>query len=599
MVTVPFTQLNRPIRVDTELGPDVLLLTGFNGTEAVSRPFAFQLDLLSIHPDVDPAALLRKPVLVTVRLDNGEKRYVHGLCSRFSQGHQRDSLTSYRAEIVPWLWFLQLSRESRIYQNLTVPEIIEQVFQRLGYSDFDNRLRRSYLPRTYCVQYRETHFDFISRLAEEEGIFYFFEHTEEKHVLVLCDDNNVSEPGPAAETARFTMEDSRTQEVIWALEREHAVHIGMVTLSDYDPLQPTLDLERSEGEAEFEEVYDYPGRYTEPEAGEHLARIWLEAEEAERQLVRGEGNVRGLVPGYHFTLSEHYRRDLNTKYVVTQVQHLASSGQFRAWEADTPLDYRNTFTAIPHDVPYRPRRRTPRPLIHGSQSALVVGPPGEEIHADKYGRIKVQFYWDRDGQRDENSSCWIRVTTPWGGKGYGSVSIPRIGNEVLVAFEEGDPDRPIVIGSVYNADQMPPFELPGAGIQMGMKSRSSPGGGGNNEITMTDTKGKELLNINAQYDMKTTVGHDDTQSVTNDRKVTVDGTHTETIKKDASITISEGNLTLSVVDGTADINVKKAVGEKFDATQTTTVKKKITISSEEADVHVKAATEIKLEVGNS
>lgn len=553
MATVLLTQANRPIRVDTQLGPDVLLLTGFNGVEAVSQPFVFQLELLSLLPDVDPAALLRQPVLVAIRLDNGETRYIHGLCSRFSQGHQRDNLTSYRAEIVPWLWFLRLSRESRIYQDLTAPEIIEQVFKRLGYTDFDNRLLRSYGQRGYCVQYRETHLDFISRLMEEEGIFYFFEHTDEKHVLVLCDDNSASEPGPTAETARFTMEDSRTDEVIWGLEREHTVHVGMVTLSDYDPLQPTLDLERSEGDSELEEIYDYPGVYAnrssqrDPEDGERLARIWLEAEEAERQVVRGQGNVRGLVPGYHFTLEEHYRGDLNTKYMVTRVHHFATSGEFRAWNTETPLDYRNDFHTIPHDTPYRPRRRTRRPLIYGSQSAVVVGPPGEEVHVDKYGRVKLQFYWDRDGQRNENSSCWVRVATPWAGKGYGSVSIPRIGDEVIVAFEEGDPDRPIIIGSVYNADHMPPFGLPGAGIQMGMKSRSSPGGGGTNEITMTDTKGKEMMNIHAQYDMATTVENDQANTINNDQTNTVNNNRITSVAVDD--TASVGSNQSTSVDG--------------------------------------------------
>jgi type VI secretion system secreted protein VgrG len=434
---------------------------------------------------------------------------------------------------------------------------------------------------------------------EEEGIFYYFEHTEDAHLLVLSDDSSLCKPAPAAETARFTADDLRVEEVIRELEREHSVHTGKVTLSDYDFEQPTLDLLRGQGDDELEELYDYPGRYTEPDEGERLALLWLEVEEMQRQTVRGEGSMRGFIPGFQFTLEEHYRDDANGKYIITQVHHLATAGQYRAWDTNAGLDYRNTFTCIPDGTPYRPPRRTPRPLIHGSQSALVVGPPGEEIHTDKYGRVKVQFYWDRDGQRNENSSCWIRVTTPWGGKGYGSVSIPRIGNEVMVAFEEGDPDRPVIIGSLYNAEQTPPFDLPGAGITMGMNSRSSPGGGGNNQIAMTDTKGEEKINIHAQYDMTTTVEHDDTQSVKNDRKITVDGTHTETIKKDTSITISEGNHTFTVATGTGTVTVKKAVTENFDDTQSTTAKKKISITSAEADIVLTASTEIKLVTGDS
>lgn len=547
----PYTQANRPIRVDTVLEKDLLLLNSFNGIEGMSQPFAAQVDLLSTSPDLDPAKLLRTPMLVTIHMKSGEKRLLHGICRRFSQGQRHDDLTVYRAEIVPWLWFLRLSRESRIYQENTVPEILELVFDRLGYADYELRLTRSYLPRTYCVQYRETHFDFVSRLMEEEGIFYFFDHTAEKHMLVLSDDSSLSKAAPGAETARFTEDDRHADDVIRELEREHAVHTGKVTLTDYDFEQPSLDLLRGQGDDEFEELYDYPGRYTQPDEGERLALLWLEVEEMQRQTVRGGGNVRGFIPGFHFTLQEHYRRDANGKYLITQVQHTASAGEYRAWDSNTEIAYSNTFTCIPDGTPYRPPRRTQRPLMYGSQSALVVGPSGEEIHTDKYGRVKVQFYWDRDGQRNEKSSCWIRVTTPWGGKGYGAVSIPRIGNEVVVAFEEGDPDRPIIIGSVYNADQTPPFDLPGDGITMGMNSRTSPGGGGNNQIAMKDTAGKEMITIHAQHDMETTVEHDQTVTV-NDGNRTMSirsGTLTDTSKGDAKLTIEAGSRTVSVTGG--------------------------------------------------
>ena len=602
-----YTQANRPIRVDTALGEDVLLLTGFSGVESVSQPFSFELDLMSLKSDVDPAAFLRNPVLITVPRADGEMRLIHGLASRLTQLGKRDDLVFYRARVVPWLWFLGLSRESRIYQNLTVPDILEQVFKRLGYSDFELRLTRSYAPRIYCVQYRETHLDFVSRLMEEEGIHYFFDHTKEKHVLVLSDDNASSKPAPGAETILFASDEEHLENVVSQFEREHSVHPGRVTLWDYDYLQPTVKLTASLGE-HAEEVYDFPGRYTEADAGDRLARLQLEAEEAERQVVRGVGNAAGLTPGYHFTLKHHYRRDANGKYLVTQVQHSASSGSFRAWDESAAVDYRVEFRAIPHDTPYRAPRRTPRPVMWGSQTALVVGPKGEEVHTDNHGRIKVQFYWDRDGKRDEKSSCWVRVSTPWGGKGYGSVSIPRIGNEVVIAFEEGDPDRPLVIGSVYNADQAPPFSLPGAGIQMGMKSRSSPGGGGTNEITMTDTKGKEMMNVHAQYDMVTTVEHDDTQTVKNDRKITVNGKHTEDIKMDTAITITDGKYVHTVKTGTSEVKVdtgthghtvKGKVTETYQDAQATTVTKDVTIKSTTAMITIDGKTEIVLVSGES
>jgi type VI secretion system secreted protein VgrG len=555
-----YTQANRPMRVDTGLGEDVLLLSGFNGHEGVSQLFGFQLDMYSIDAEIDAAKLLREPVMVSMELPGGEKRLVHGLMSRLTQLGKHEDLMNYRAEIVPWLWFLRLARGSRMFQEMSVPDILEKVFADAGYSDFEFRLTHSYAPRLYCVQYRETHLDFVSRLMEEEGIFYFFEHYEDRHVLVLCDDNSSTKAAPAAETARFTADAGRDEEVIRELEREHSVHTGKVTVRDYDYLQPSLNLDASLGDDKFE-IYDYPGSYNDKELGERVAELLLEAEEAERQVLRGEGNVRGLIAGYHFELKDHFRRDANGKYIVTQIQHYASAGGFRSREQNSPLEYHNDFLAIPHDTPFRPPRRTQRPLIHGSQSALVVGPAGEEIHVDKYGRVKVHFYWDRDSRRDEHSSCWIRVTTPWGGKGYGTVSVPRIGNEVIVAFEEGDPDRPIIIGSVYNGEQTPPFELPGAGIQMGMKSRSSPGGGGSNEINMTDTKGKEKITIHGQYDMATTVENDQTNTVNNNRTTTIAVDDTESIGSNQAISVGAdqslsagGNQKIDVA-GNRDVSV--------------------------------------------
>jgi type VI secretion system secreted protein VgrG len=539
-----YTQANRPLRIDTALGQDVLLLGGFNGSEAISQPYSFQVDLMSVDRDIEPADILRTSALVRVRLADGGQRRIHGIVSRFAQLGMRDDLVFYRAEIVPWLWFLSLSRESRIYQELTVTDILEQVFERTGYSDFEFRLTRSYPERLFCVQYRETHLAFVSRLMEEEGIYFFFEHSDDRHLLVIADDNGSSNAVPGADTYRFAPESRTDESVISELEREHVVHSGRIALRDYDYLKPTVRLAASLGE-ESEEIYDYPGMYRELDDGDRLARLLLEAEEVDRQLLRGVSDAAALTTGHHFDLTGHYRRDANGRYLITQVHHRAQAGDYRGWDQSAPLTYSNEFLAIPHDTPYRPARQTPRPVVRGAQTAVVVGPPGEELYVDSHGRIKVQFHWDRDGQLDEKSSCWIRVATPWGGKGWGAVSLPRIGNEVIVGFEEGDPDRPLVLGSVYNADQTPPFELPGAGIQMGMKSRSSPGGGGNNEFTMTDTKGKELLNIHAQYDMVTVVENDQTTTVHNNRTSTVDVDDTTTVSANQKLTVS-GNQDVGV-----------------------------------------------------
>lgn len=515
-----YTQADRPLRVDTVLDEDVLLLQAFSGRESMSEPYHFTVELLSEDPAVAAADLLRSPMLLTLFTPTGEPRFIHGLVKSFTELHRREDFTHYRAELVPWTWFLSLTRGCRIFQEMDVLDIVEQVFGDLGFSDYEIRCTRSYEEREYCVQYRESCLSFVHRLLEEEGIFYFFEHGESAHTMVITDANTSFQPCPHQQSARMAGEATPNEDVVTAVERQHAVHEGAVTLSDYDPLQPRLNLMHMALTEEGEEIYDYPGGFTDLDRAERYAVLQLEERELQALVLKGESTCRAFTTGFRFELRGHHRSDTNAEYVLTSVRHSAIAGDYRSWET-AELDYTNEFTAIPHDVPYRPPRKTPRPRIRGTQTALVVGPSGEEIYVDRYGRIKVQFHWDREGQKDENSSCWIRVATPWAGKGWGTISIPRIGNEVVVGFEEGDPDRPLVVGSVYNAEQVPPFGLPDAGIQMGMKSRSSPGGGGHNEITMTDTAGEEMMNIHAQYDMATTVGNDQTQNVMNNRTASV------------------------------------------------------------------------------
>jgi len=542
-----YTQDNRLIRVDTELGRDILLLDAFHGVEGVSMPFAFHVDLLSEKADIDARAMLRTPMFITFEPSGGRgrQRFVHGLVRRFVQLGQRGPLTAYHAEVVPWLWFLSLARGCRIFQDMGVLEIVEKVLRETS-SDFDIRCSRTAPPREYTVQYRETHLSFVARLLEEEGIHYFFEHTDEKHVLVITDDSRSAAASPT-KSARFHRQRVMDEDVVWSLEHEHAVHTGSVTLRDYDYLQPSLTLESTLAGENPEEIYDYPGNFTSIENGNHFVRAMLEAQEAGQRILRGESNCRGFVPGLKFELLDHYRPDTNGEYLLLRIQHFMKGTDYLARGQSAAVDYHNDFMAIPAALPFRPERRTPRPVIHGTQTALVVGPAGEEIHVDNHCRVKVQFYWDREGQKDEKSSCWVRVATPWGGKAWGSVSIPRIGNEVVIEFLEGNPDYPLIVGSVYNAEQTPPFALPDSGIQMGMKSRSSPGGGGYNEITMTDTKGSELITIHGQFDMNTTiehdntlsVGNDETISIGNDQAIAVGNNRTESVGKDESITIGQ------------------------------------------------------------
>jgi type VI secretion system secreted protein VgrG len=551
-----FTQADRPIRVGTVLGDDVLLLRGFSGEEAVSAPFRFTLDLVSEDAAIDPDKLLRTPATITLVLPDGKERILHGRISRFVELGQGEGakLTAYRADVVPWLWFLSLSSECRIYQDMTVLEIVEQVFRDQGFQDFELKCVKSYPKREYCVQYRETHLNFVSRLLEEEGICYFFTHTKSKHVLTLADDPSAVKPCAGQSTARVVAQAGSWQkeDVVTGFEREHAAHAGKVALRDFDYLQPSLKLEGTVSGDGQEEIYDYsfPGNYRTLEDGERLARLQLEEQEQWREVIRGDGTVRSFQAGCRFELKEYYRSSANQAYHLLSVRHSARVGDYRSGEEDAGFDYRNQFQAIPASVPFRPPRVTPKPVVQGSQTAVVVGKSGEELWVDKYGRVKVQFHWDRQGKKDENSSCWVRVATTWAGKGWGAIQLPRIGQEVIVDFLEGDPDMPVITGRVYNAEQMPPYALPGAQTQSGVLSRSSKGGGADNanEFRFEDKKGSEQVFLHAEKDLKVEVENDETRDVLHDRVTTVTNDDTRTVK--------EGNDTLTVEKGQQAITVK-------------------------------------------
>lgn len=554
------SQEGRPARIKTVLGDNELLLQRFRGRESVSEPFEFTVDMLSENKAVDLKALLGTPVTLTLMLDDGSERHVHGRFRRLVQLEQgKDDLVAYQGEIVPWLWFLSLYSNCRIFQNKTVVEIVEQVFKDRGFSDYKLKLNGSYPKRDYCVQYRETDLNFISRLLEDEGIFYFFEHTENKHTLVLADYAAAVQTVPGEDKLLFTPSLGAAGETsqILTVVRAERVCSGVAALTDYDFEKPSLNLmSKVSGEQKYE-VYDYPGGYTAKSDGERYSKTRLDELEQEELKVSGTSECRNMVPGYKFTLQQHYRGDMNDTYTLLSVEHQGGDNNYWA-PGNESFKYTNKFEAIPAAVVYRPPRRTPKAVVQGVQTAVVVGPAGEEIYVDKYGRVKVQFFWDREGKKDENSSCWVRVSQNWAGKQWGWVTLPRIGQEVIVDFLEGDPDRPIITGRVYNAEQMPPYALPANQTQSGIKSRSSKGGGSAdyNEIRFEDKKGSEMITIHAQKDMDTTVENNDTQLVQNNRKITVDGTHTETIKKDTKITITEGNYSQTINQGNRDILLK-------------------------------------------
>ena len=594
-----YTQANRALKIETSLGEDKLLLRAVSGQEAVSQLFRFQLDLLSEDDSLKLDDIVGMPVTVRLEIADGE-RFWHGHISRFSQGTRDQRFTNYRAEVVPWLWFLTRTADCRIFQNKTVPDIVQQIFKDLGFSDYKLNLVKSYRTREYCAQYRETDFNFVSRLMEEEGICYFFQHEHGKHTLIMADDTGAHQPCPNQPKARceFVQGGWAPDDVIseWRIEQEFRPSAWAHT--DFNFETPSTSLMVNVQEKPKWEIYDYPGVYPKLADGDKLAKLRLEEMSAFKQRSSGKSNCRNFTTGYTVEVADHYRSDVNQKWLLTAVYHQATmGGSYATGNVEEGMHYFNTFECIPLTTVFRPPRTTPKPHVQGCQTAIVTGPPGEEIFTDKYGRVKVQFFWDREGKKDENSSCWIRVSHPWAGKGWGAVSIPRIGQEVVVDFLEGDPDQPIIMGRVYHAENMPPYGLPAGGVVSGIKSNSTKGGGGYNEMSMNDTKGKEMVTIHAQYDMSTTVEHDDTQTVHNNRTITVDGTQSETVK--GAVTETYKNKQTTDVTNERSETVGGAVTENYKNTQTTTVNQAISITSETASIYVHAATSIQLHVGAS
>ncbi|MGA1870938.1 MAG: type VI secretion system Vgr family protein [bacterium] len=511
---MPYTQENRLIAIDTPLGKDTLLLSGFSGTEGISRLFSFELTLLSENPKISFDDIIGKNVSLSIFLASGDKRYFNGIIVRFSQGRGGGDaeagprFSHYKAIMAPWLWLLTMTRDSRIFQKLSVPDIVEKIFKEKGFSDFKMKLRSSYAKREYCVQYRETDFSFISRLLEDEGIYYYFDHEKGKHTLIIADTPQDHKSCPNQKSARYQLSAGNWQEedVITSLEKMQEIRPGKYTLNAYNFEIPNTGLEVNVpskyklGPGE-REIYDYPASYTKRKEGDKIAKIRMEEEEAQITTILGSSNCRAFSSGYRFRLKNYYRDDINDKdYVVTSIHHEVCQN----FKGEAELSYSNQFTCIPFDVPYRPPRTLEKPVVRGNQTAIVVGPSGEEIYTDEHSRVKVQFHWDREGKRDENSSCWIRVSQLWAGAGWGAIHIPRIGQEVIVDFLEGDPDKPLITGYVYNASNMPPYKLPDEKTKSSIKSNTVKGGGSANELLMEDKKEKTRVVLSNAYGHKIT-----------------------------------------------------------------------------------------------
>ncbi len=561
-----YTQDATLFSINTPLGKDKLLLRGFKGSEGISRLFHFDLNLLSEDSGIDYTQIIGQTVTITLNLANETPRYISGVISRFGQGGSGGTFTSYYAEMVPWLWFLTRDANCLIFQNLKIPDIITQVFDNLGYHDYSNKTKGTYEPREYCVQYRESSFNFVSRLMEEYGIYYFFQHAQGKHTLVLADDPSPISECPGQSEFNLDVESTAITEndVItgWRFERE--MRTGKYTLTDYyfetpsTSLVATVNTIDTVGGNTRLETFDYPGKYTTKDDGTSLVKTRMQEEEALFNVSHGTSNARSMVSGFKFTLKQHYLDDLNVAYLLTDIEHNASSNAYGTGTGARGDRYSNTFRCIPASVPYRPLRVTPRPVVYGPQTAVVVGNTGDEICVDKYGRIKVQFFWDRKGQKNASSSCWIRVSHLFAGKSWGALFTPRVGQEVIVDFLEGDPDQPLITGRLYNADQMPPGTLPDTMNVSGWHTKSTKGGGDHdhNVLAFDDTKSSEMFYMRAQKDMWTVVENDQTLHVMRDQTITVDRNRTETVTNgDENVTIKTGNRT-HTVNGNEQLQVQ-------------------------------------------
>ncbi|WP_434077786.1 type VI secretion system tip protein TssI/VgrG [Pseudomonas aeruginosa] len=513
-----------------------LQVLAFNGHEGISRPYRFELELVGARAGLDLEAFLHRPAFLAF---TPQGQGVHGLVYGAAQGDAGKRLTRYRLTLVPHLAYLAQRNNQRIFQHLTVPQIVALILEEHGIlaDAYRFQLGTRYPEREYCVQYDESDLHFVQRLCAEEGIHFHFQHSAEAHLLVFGDDQTVF---PRLGRPTAYVHDSglvADEPVIKRFSLRLASRTTRTTRRDYDFEKPRLLLEagnRPAADAPAEpdlEDYDYPGRFVDRQRGKLLSQRALERHRADRRLGEGVSDQPLLVSGHFLEIAEHPRAEWNDLWLLSEVFHEGKQPQVleenvtsdtSASTDDFQRGYRNRFLATPWEVFFRPPLEHPKPRVLGSQTAVVTGPPGEEIHCDRYGRVRVQFHWDREGQGDDKSSCWLRVASGWAGNGYGGIVIPRVGMEVLVDFLEGDPDQPLVSGCVYHAAHPVPYELPANQTRSVFKSLSSPGGGGYNELRIEDRKGQEQIFVHAQRDWDENIEHDQKIRVGHERHDTVE-----------------------------------------------------------------------------
>ncbi|TQV85892.1 type VI secretion system Vgr family protein [Aliikangiella coralliicola] len=595
-----FTQDGRFIAIETPLGKDELLLTAFEGVETISSSFQFQLSAYSSNLEITPESLVGKRI--TVKIQNEQGRVFNGFVNQFSFGETKSGFREYYLTMVPWLWFLGKTESRRIFQNKNCKDIVSQVFNQLGFSDFDFRAAGG-KPREYCVQYGESDLDFVLRLLEEEGYACFFNHEASKHTLVIVDKANAY--AECSETCLTYSKGSTPDSEIQKWRHVYEFRKGGWALNDYNFKEPSKSLlAETNSKSKFAnndkfKHYSYSDLY-DFGSGSDLVKIRMDAEEARINTVEGQSNCSSFYAGGFFKLDKHDAKSEKGSYLLLAVHHRATDSSYHTGQSGKE-EYVNTFKCMPLDVHFRPLQTHHRPVMKGPQSAIVTGPAGEEIFIDEFGRIKVQFIWDREGKNDDNSSCFLRVMQSWAGKGWGASFIPRIGHEVIVTFLDGDPDRPIVSGTVYNGNNKPPYS---SKTQSGIKTHSTKGGSASNynELRFEDKKDAEQIYIHAEKDLDTMVEnnetltidndrtkhvkHDENSKIDNNRNKTVGKNQTENIGENKSIEVGKNHNEKIGKNATIDVaeNQSESVGKNIDITiaenHTESVGKNMTISVE-------------------
>ena len=629
------SQVNRQISVKSALGEDVLLFSAMSTTEELGRLPEFRVQMLSVKRELEIGKVLGKPMSIEVDTHNGGVRHFHGIVTRFghtgSTGYE-GQYSTYEAVIHPWLWLLKKGSNCRIFQGESVIQIVKKVCAPYGgmVALETTGLTVDYKALEYCVQYRETDFDFVSRLLEDAGIYYYFTYKADSHTMVLADASNTHAPIAGYGALKFSagsQSGGLSEESVSRWSSAGEIQTTSYQLNDYNFVKSQASASGglnvvSGISAAFEQasyqMYDYPGLYTEQDDGKVLARARIERLHGQVEHIDALTDARGLFAGGLFTLAEHPREDQNRKYLITGTRHQIKGGDYGSGGGCEPFEFECRVSAIFSGYAYRPLRSVARPVVQGPQTAFVVGKSGEEIYSDEYGRIKVQFHWDQQGTDDEKSSCWMRVSQSWAGKGWGAMTVPRVGMEVIVSFLEGDPDRPLVTGCVYNSGAMPPYALPEHQSRSTFKTNSSKDGGGFNELRFEDKKGAEEIFVQAERDYNRVVKNNDTLKVgfevakkgdqtidiKNNQAITIGADQALTVGNDRTVSIGhdekvevKNNQAIKVkVDQTLDVGAKQTVSVGSDQATTVGGKQQVDIGS---TLVIEAGTSILLKVGGS